>query len=91
MKTPDLSSHHTVNLSPPALLALGFLGLIFIGSLLLMLLMNHVPEIKTLLLKRGSRIDDSPAPDMLLQEGDILVIEGLLEPLRRLSKYFKRL
>ena len=54
-------------------------------------LMSHVPEIKTLLLKRGSRIDDSPAPDILLQEGDILVIEGLLEPLRRLSKYFKRL
>ncbi|MCO8042792.1 TrkH family potassium uptake protein [Acinetobacter bohemicus] len=48
MKTPDLSSHHTVNLSPPALLALGFLGLIFIGSLLLMLPIAHQQEISWL-------------------------------------------
>jgi trk system potassium uptake protein TrkA len=54
-------------------------------------LMNYVPEIKILLHKRGTEVQYTVAPDLLLKEGDILVIEGLLEPLRRLSRYFKRL
>lgn len=52
-------------------------------------LMDHAPEIKTLLHKRGSDLQFSFDPQLILQEGDILVIEGLLEPLRRLSKHFK--
>lgn len=52
-------------------------------------LMNHVPEIKTLMHKRGKELQLSLDPNLILQEGDILVIEGLLEPLRRLSKQFK--
>ncbi|MEK5782060.1 TrkA family potassium uptake protein, partial [Acinetobacter baumannii] len=30
-------------------------------------------------------------PHLILKEGDILLVEGLLEPLRRLSKRFKNL
>lgn len=54
-------------------------------------LMNHVPEIKTILHKRGSDVQYTLDPHLILQEGDILVIEGLLEPLRRLSKHFKHI
>lgn len=48
MKSSDLKQHRTVNLSPPSLLALGFLGLILIGSLLLMLPIAHHGEISWL-------------------------------------------
>lgn len=44
MKSSDLKQHRTINLSPPSLLALGFLGLILIGSLLLMLPIAHHGE-----------------------------------------------
>lgn len=52
-------------------------------------LMSQVPEIKVLLHKRGTEIQHIVDLDLLLKEGDILVVEGLLEPLRRLSKHFK--
>lgn len=52
-------------------------------------LMEHAPEVKTLMHKRGKEVVFSIDPNMILQKGDILVIEGLLEPLRRLSKHFK--
>lgn len=52
-------------------------------------LMSQVPEIKVLLHKRGTEIQHIVDLELLLKEGDILVVEGLLEPLRRLSKYFK--
>jgi trk system potassium uptake protein TrkA len=52
-------------------------------------LMEHAPEVKTLMHKRGKEVVFSIDPNMVLQKGDILVIEGLLEPLRRLSKHFK--
>ncbi|MGE8538846.1 MAG: potassium transporter TrkG, partial [Acinetobacter sp.] len=48
MNSSDLKQHRTVNLSPPSLLALGFLGLILIGSLLLMLPIAHHGEISWL-------------------------------------------
>ncbi|MFH7347162.1 TrkA family potassium uptake protein [Acinetobacter variabilis] len=52
-------------------------------------LMSQVPEIKILLHKRGTEIQHIVDLELLLKEGDILVVEGLLEPLRRLSKHFK--
>ena len=52
-------------------------------------LMSQVPEIKVLLHKRGTEIQHIVYLELLLKEGDILVVEGLLEPLRRLSKHFK--
>ena len=48
MKSSDLKQHRTINLSPPSLLALGFLGLILIGSLLLMLPIAHQGDISWL-------------------------------------------
>ena len=51
--------------------------------------MSQVPEIKVLLHKRGTEIQHIVDLGLLLKEGDILVVEGLLEPLRRLSKHFK--
>ena len=48
MKSSDLKQHRMINLSPPSLLALGFLGLILIGSLLLMLPIAHHGEISWL-------------------------------------------
>lgn len=48
MKSSDLKQYRTINLSPPSLLALGFLGLILIGSLLLMLPIAHHGEISWL-------------------------------------------
>lgn len=54
-------------------------------------LMKHAPEITTLLHKRGSVVQYQVASDLILQEGDILVVEGLLEPLRHLARYFKAL
>jgi len=52
-------------------------------------LMSQVPEIKVLLHKRGTEIQHIVDLELLLKEGDILVVEGLLETLRRLSKHFK--
>ena len=52
-------------------------------------LMEHVTEIKTLLFKRGNQILFTIDPNLILQEGDILVVEGELEPLRKLSARFK--
>ncbi|MFH7766524.1 potassium channel family protein [Acinetobacter sp. BSP-28] len=52
-------------------------------------LMSHVPEIKTILHKRGKEVLYSIDPNLILQEGDILVVEGELEPLRKLSARFK--
>ncbi|ANF81718.1 potassium transporter TrkA [Acinetobacter sp. NCu2D-2] len=52
-------------------------------------LMDHVPEVKTLMHKRGEELQYSLDPNLILQTDDFLVVEGLLEPLRRLSKYFK--
>lgn len=43
-----LEKNRTINLSPPSLLALGFLGLIIIGSTLLMLPISHHVEISWL-------------------------------------------
>src|SRR5690606_4340170 len=37
--------NRTINLSPPSIIALGFLGLIVIGSLLLMLPISHHGEV----------------------------------------------
>ena len=54
-------------------------------------LMKHAPEITTLLHKRGSTLQYHVDANQILQEGDILLVEGLLEPLRRLAKYFKHL
>jgi trk system potassium uptake protein len=51
-------------------------------------IMDHVPEIKTILHKRAQELSYNPDPNLILQKGDIIVIEGLLESLRRLSKYF---
>ncbi|MFV5404755.1 TrkH family potassium uptake protein [Acinetobacter sp. 228] len=48
MKNSNLKQHRTINLSPPSLLALGFLGLILIGSLLLMMPIAHQGEISWL-------------------------------------------
>lgn len=52
-------------------------------------LMDHAPEVKTLMHKRGQQLQYSLDPNLILQTNDFLVVEGLLEPLRRLSKYFK--
>lgn len=52
-------------------------------------IMDHVPEIKTLVHKRGTDIQYSLDPNLILQTGDILIVEGLIEPLRRLAKHFK--
>ena len=53
-------------------------------------LMDHAPEITTILHKRGAEVNYTLDPQLILQSGDILIVEGLLEPLRRLSKQFKR-
>lgn len=52
-------------------------------------LMDHVPEVKTLLHKRDEELLFTLDPQLILQTDDFLVVEGLLEPLRRLSKHFK--
>ena len=54
-------------------------------------LMKHGPEITTLLHKRGSTLQYHVDANQVLQKGDILVVEGSLEPLRHLSKYFRHL
>lgn len=50
--------------------------------------MDHVPEVRAILHKREQEISYIIDPNLVLQDGDVLVIEGALEPLRRLSKYF---
>ena len=52
-------------------------------------LMEHVTEIRTLLFKRGNQILFTIDPNLTLQEGDILVVESELKPLRKLSARFK--
>lgn len=52
-------------------------------------LIHHSPEVKILLFKRDQEVQYCIDPNLILQENDILVVEGLLEPLRRLSKQFK--
>jgi trk system potassium uptake protein TrkA len=52
-------------------------------------LMSQATEIKTLLHKRGQDIVYRIDPNLILQVGDILIIEGKLEPLRKLSARFK--
>ena len=52
-------------------------------------LMGNIPAIKTILHKRGKEILYNIDPNLILQEGDILVVEGELEPLRKLSARFK--
>jgi trk system potassium uptake protein len=59
------------------------------NGLRLQQLMSHTPEIKTLLHKRGTDIQYCLDPNLILQQHDILVVEGHVEPLRRLSKHFK--
>lgn len=52
-------------------------------------LMSTTPEVKTVLHKRGKDISYVLDPQLILQENDILVVEGHIDPLRRLSKQFK--
>ena len=52
-------------------------------------LMERTLDIKTLIHKRGKDISFSLDPNLILQQGDILVIEGEIESLRRLSARFK--
>lgn len=52
-------------------------------------LMERALDIKTLIHKRGKDISFSLYPNLILQQGDILVIEGEIESLRRLSARFK--
>ena len=52
-------------------------------------LMGNIPAIKTILHKRGKEILYNIDPNLILQEGDILVVEGEIEPLRKLSARFK--
>ncbi len=52
-------------------------------------LMDHNSEVKALLHKRGKDILFKIDPHLILQEGDILLVEGELEPLRKLSARFK--
>ena len=51
--------------------------------------MSHIPEIKTILHKRGKEVSYNIDPNLIMQEGDILVVEGEIEPLRKLSARFK--
>ena len=51
-------------------------------------LMAHSPEVKTLLFKRGETVFYTLESNLMLQTGDILVVEGQLEALKRLSKQF---
>lgn len=48
MNQPQNINHHTVNLSPPSLLALGFLSFIVVGTLLLKLPIAHHGELSWL-------------------------------------------
>lgn len=51
-------------------------------------LMSHAPEVKLLLFKRAETIFCTLESNLMLQTDDILVVEGQLEPLKRLSKQF---
>ena len=52
-------------------------------------MMDQAPDVKTLFHKRGKDVLYSIDPNLILQVGDILVVEGLVETLRRLSARFK--
>lgn len=51
-------------------------------------LMDESNEIQTLLLQRGSHVLYQIAPGTILQEKDILIVEGPVEQLRQLSNRF---
>jgi trk system potassium uptake protein TrkA len=51
-------------------------------------LMEEADGLKTLLLQRGSHVLYEIAPGTILQEKDILIIEGPVEMLRKLSTRF---
>jgi trk system potassium uptake protein len=53
-------------------------------------IMDNVPEVRAILHKREKEIIYSIDPNLVLQKDDVLVIEGALEPLRRLSKHFTK-
>lgn len=51
-------------------------------------LIDATHHIKTILLQRGKDIIYDPEPSCAVQSKDILIIEGHLEPLKKLSKRF---
>ena len=51
-------------------------------------IMDHSGGVTTLLLQRGSHVIYEVAPGILLQEHDILIVEGPVEILRKLSTRF---
>ena len=51
-------------------------------------LIDATHHIKTILLQRGKDIIYDPEPSCAVQSNDILIIEGHLEPLKKLSKRF---
>ncbi|WP_122901465.1 TrkA family potassium uptake protein [Acinetobacter sp. B51(2017)] len=51
-------------------------------------LMRHATDIRSILHKRGTSINYTIDPQLILQQGDMLVIAGELHDLRRLSQYF---
>ena len=51
-------------------------------------IMDHSDGVTTLLLQRGSHVIYDVAPGILLQEHDILIVEGPVEILRKLSTRF---
>mgnify|MGYP003531982560 FL=1 len=51
-------------------------------------IMDHSDGVTTLLLQRGSHVIYEVAPGILLQEHDILIVEGPVEILRKLSTRF---
>jgi trk system potassium uptake protein TrkA len=50
--------------------------------------MENTPELTTLLLQRGSHVLYDIAPGTILQEKDILILEGPVEMLRQFSIRF---
>ncbi len=52
-------------------------------------LMDHAPNIKTILHKRENTVQYFIDPNLILQEKDILILEGLHQDLLHLSRYFK--
>nr|WP_174505786.1 TrkA family potassium uptake protein [Acinetobacter sp. Marseille-Q1620] len=51
-------------------------------------IMNNTHDIKTLLLQRGSHVIYEIAPGTILQEKDILILEGPVDELKQLSTRF---
>ena len=50
--------------------------------------MENVHDIKTLLLQRGSHVLYDIAPGTILQEKDILILEGPVDELKQISTRF---